>query len=41
LHVEIISEMPLNRVAKTDYVILKETADKKVEELRAAGKWDS
>ena len=39
-HVEIISEMPLNRVAKTDYVILKETADKKVEELRTAGKWD-
>jgi fatty-acyl-CoA synthase len=39
-HVEIISEMPLNRVAKTDYVSLKQTADEKVEELRAAGKWD-
>jgi len=39
--VEIISEMPLNRVAKTDYMALKETADGKVEELRAAGKWDN
>ena len=38
---EIISEMPLNRVAKTDYVSLKETADSKVEELRARGKWDN
>ncbi len=40
-HVEIISEMPLNRVAKTDYVSLKKTADSKVDELRAAGKWDN
>lgn len=40
-YVEIIPEMPLNRVAKTDYVTLKETADIKVEELRAAGKWDT
>jgi len=40
-HVEIIPEMPLNRIAKTDYVTLKETADNKVEELRAAGKWDN
>jgi len=40
-HVEIISEMPLNRVAKTDYVSLKQTADSKVDELRAAGKWDN
>jgi fatty-acyl-CoA synthase len=40
-YVEIISEMPLNRVAKTDYVSLKQTADSKVEELRAAGKWDN
>jgi acyl-CoA synthetase (AMP-forming)/AMP-acid ligase II len=40
-HVEIIPEMPLNRVAKTDYVTLKETADSIVEELRAAGKWDN
>ncbi len=41
LHVEIISEMPLNRVAKTDYVSLKDTADRRVDELRAAGKWDN
>jgi fatty-acyl-CoA synthase len=40
-HVEIISEMPLNRVAKTDYVTLKDTADNIVEDLRAAGKWDN
>jgi len=40
-YVEIIPEMPLNRVAKTDYVTLKEMADIKVEELRAAGKWDT
>jgi acyl-CoA synthetase (AMP-forming)/AMP-acid ligase II len=39
-HVEIISDMPLNRVAKTDYVSLKVSADKIVEELRAAGQWD-
>ena len=40
-HVEIIPEMPLNRVAKTDYVTLKEEANKIVEKLRAAGKWDA
>ncbi|MFW9809405.1 MAG: class I adenylate-forming enzyme family protein [Candidatus Thorarchaeota archaeon] len=40
-YVEIILEMPLNRVAKTDYVSLKQTADDKVDELRAAGKWDN
>jgi hypothetical protein len=40
-HVEILSEIPLNRVAKTDYVSLKESADRIVEELRAAGKWDN
>jgi acyl-CoA synthetase (AMP-forming)/AMP-acid ligase II len=40
-HVEIIPEMPLNRVAKTDNVSLKENAKSKVEELRAAGKWDN
>ena len=39
-HIEVIPEMPLNRVAKTDYVTLKEKANKIVEELRAAGKWD-
>jgi len=40
-HIEIIPEMPLNRVAKTDYVVLKERADKIVEDLRASGKWDN
>jgi fatty-acyl-CoA synthase len=32
--------MPLNRVAKTDYVTLKEQAEKEVEALRAKGGWD-
>ena len=40
-HIEIIAEMPLNRVAKTDYVALKENADRIVGELRAVGKWDN
>ncbi|MFW9815389.1 MAG: class I adenylate-forming enzyme family protein [Candidatus Thorarchaeota archaeon] len=40
-HVEIIPEMPLNRVAKTDYVTLKEEANRIVEKLRASGKWDT
>ncbi|MFW9848344.1 MAG: class I adenylate-forming enzyme family protein, partial [Candidatus Thorarchaeota archaeon] len=40
-HVEIIPEMPLNRVAKTDYVTLKEEANKVVEKLRSEGKWDA
>jgi len=34
-------QMPLNRIAKTDYVTLKEQAKKAVEELRAKGGWDS
>ena len=34
-------EFPLNRVAKTDYVLLKESAKKDVEELRAKGGWDA
>jgi len=33
-------EFPLNRVAKTDYVLLKERAVAEVERLRAAGGWD-
>ncbi len=33
-------EFPLNRVAKTDYVLLKERAVAEVEKLRAAGGWD-
>jgi len=31
---------PLNRVAKTDYVVLKELAQKEVEKLREEGGWD-
>ena len=34
-------QMPLNRIAKTDYVTLKEQAKKAVEELRSKGGWDS
>ena len=34
-------QLPLNRVAKTDYMTLKEQAQKAVEELRAKGGWDS
>jgi len=33
-------QMPLNRVAKTDYVLLKELAMKEVEKLRVDGGWD-
>lgn len=33
-------ELPLNRVAKTDYLILKEKAKEIVKELRAKGGWD-
>lgn len=32
--------LPLNRVAKTDYVLLKQQAAEEVERLRAAGGWD-
>gem|GEM_PF-2449117 len=41
-HVEILKsgELPLNRVAKTDYMVLKERAKELIPELRAAGKWD-
>ena len=33
-------EMPLNRVAKIDYVRLAEMARAEVERLRAARRWD-
>ena len=33
-------EIPLNRVAKTDYLNLRERAAAAVRELRAEGKWD-
>ncbi|MHA1570066.1 MAG: class I adenylate-forming enzyme family protein [Alphaproteobacteria bacterium] len=41
-HFEILDAgtLPLNRVAKTDYVQLKDRAKKIVEELRAKGQWD-
>jgi fatty-acyl-CoA synthase len=35
-----LEEFPLNRVAKTDYVVLKERVEKDVEEARAKGGWD-
>lgn len=40
-HVEIIDEMPLNRAAKTDYLILKDKVGAIVEKLRADGGWDT
>ena len=42
LHYVILEQgqIPLNRVAKTDYLILKEWAKKEVEKLRAQGGWD-
>jgi acyl-CoA synthetase (AMP-forming)/AMP-acid ligase II len=41
-HVVILKqgEIPLNRVAKTDYLNLRDRAAAVVRELRAAGKWD-
>jgi fatty-acyl-CoA synthase len=41
-HVVILKagEIPLNRVAKTDYLNLRERAEAIVRELRAEGKWD-
>lgn len=42
-HVEILppGEMPLNRVAKTDFMVLKERAAEIVKDLRSQGGWDS
>jgi acyl-CoA synthetase (AMP-forming)/AMP-acid ligase II len=42
-HVEVVATgtLPLNRVAKTDYVVLRDRARELVEELRRAGKWDA
>ena len=41
-HVVILEQgkIPLNRVAKTDYLQLKEMAKEEVKKLRAQGKWD-
>ena len=36
-----LDEFPLNRVAKTDYVVLKERVDNDTEEARAKGGWDA
>jgi acyl-CoA synthetase (AMP-forming)/AMP-acid ligase II len=33
-------EMPLNRVAKVDYLALTTTAEREIEKLRQEGKWD-
>ncbi|MFX0008972.1 MAG: class I adenylate-forming enzyme family protein [Candidatus Hermodarchaeota archaeon] len=35
-----VDEFPLNRVAKTDYVALKERTDSDIKEARAKGGWD-
>nr|MDO8111023.1 long-chain fatty acid--CoA ligase [Candidatus Sigynarchaeota archaeon] len=42
-HYEILepATIPLNRVAKTDYVALKERAKEIAKQLRAKGKWDA
>ncbi|MFY3744750.1 class I adenylate-forming enzyme family protein [Anaeromyxobacter sp. Red801] len=42
-HVEVVSTgtLPLNRVAKVDYVVLRERARELVEALRREGKWDA
>ncbi len=41
-HVEILEseQMPLNRVAKTDYMELKKLSENLINNLRAQGKWD-
>jgi len=41
-HVELVKQgsMPLNRVGKTDYVILKTMAQQIIKKLRSEGKWD-
>ncbi len=36
-----LDEFPLNRVAKTDYVVLKKRVDNDIEEARAKGGWDA
>lgn len=41
-HIEIVppGTLPLNRVAKTDYLALRKTAEERAMQLRAAGQWD-
>jgi non-ribosomal peptide synthetase component E (peptide arylation enzyme) len=36
-----LEEFPLNRVAKTDYLALKERVDKDIEETITKGGWDT
>lgn len=36
-----LDEFPLNRIAKTDYIVLKERVEKDVEEARSKGGWDT
>jgi len=36
-----LDDFPLNRVAKTDYVALKERVEKDIQEARAKGGWDT
>ena len=36
-----VDEFPLNRVLKTDYVVLMERAEKDIEAARANGGWDA
>jgi hypothetical protein len=42
-HVEVVASgtLPLNRVAKTDYLVLRDRAREIVDALRADGKWDA
>jgi fatty-acyl-CoA synthase len=42
-HVVVLTsgEMPLNRVAKTDYMVLKQMARDIARQLRSEGTWDS
>lgn len=36
-----LEKFPLDHVAKTDYLTLKERVDKDIEEARAKGGWDT
>jgi acyl-coenzyme A synthetase/AMP-(fatty) acid ligase len=36
-----VDEFPLNRVAKTDYVALKDRVQKDIENAREKGGWDA
>jgi fatty-acyl-CoA synthase len=36
-----LDEFPLNRVAKTDYLVLKERVEEDIEQARQDGGWDT